>query len=103
MRINQLNNRHYDTRKFDECPNFYAILANEKIIEINREKDQDTIENIHVTYNIFETLLVYTNDMSKLTDCNEWTTLVGNTDNGGGCIGRGREYRKSLYLCSLML
>lgn len=68
MRINQLNNRHYDTRKFDECPNFYAILANEKIIEINREKDQDTIENIHVTYNIFETLLVYTNDMSKLTD-----------------------------------
>ena len=27
--------------------------------------------------------------MSKLTDCNEWTTLVGNTDNGGGCISGG--------------
>ena len=70
MIINQLNSRNYDTRNFDKYKNFYAILVDEKRININAQLDKDAYENIHIKFDQRTTLLVYTNSLEELSDHN---------------------------------
>lgn len=68
MIITQHNDKLYDTRYFDKCQNYYAILVNENIIRINNQKDQDACNYINITYDNNSTLLIYTSDVKDLKD-----------------------------------
>lgn len=68
MIVNVHNDRNYDTRYFDKCQNYYAILKDEKIIEFNNIKDQNDCEYINIKYDQISTLIIYTKDIKDLTD-----------------------------------
>lgn len=68
MIINSYNDRNYDTRLFDKCQNYYAILRDEKSIEINTIKDKNECEYINITYDKISTLIIYTADIKDLSN-----------------------------------
>lgn len=64
MRITPLNNRLYDTRDFNKYHNYFAIIKDEKSIQMDIKKDEDNRDIIYIRHDHRVTLSIWANDIS---------------------------------------